>query len=118
MKSNFWVKSVVDGLHDPREMGIRFWRKSPERGFMVRQRLVEDFIVADEKARVAVLSRGLDSAAAEGLRTPPAPEMGRADVGFAVNPDPEATAAAVVMVEDAEEVASVARVELELAGQA
>ena len=37
----------------------------------------------DEKARVAVLSRGLASAAAEGWRTPPARDTGTGLVGLA-----------------------------------
>jgi len=38
----------------------------------VISRYKADFMAAEEKARVAVSSRGSTSAAAEGLRTPPA----------------------------------------------
>lgn len=51
---------------------------------MKRQRPDDDLRDTEEKARTAVLSRGLDSAAAEGWRTPPARLTGTADVGLAV----------------------------------
>lgn len=86
---------------------IRFWRKSPARGLIERQSPVESLIWTEEKARTAVLSRGLASAAAEGLRTPPAPETGTADVGLAVNTAPAAAAAeemgAEVMMDETRE---------------
>jgi hypothetical protein len=55
-------------------MGMRFSRKSPAVGSMKRHLPVESLMETEVKARVAVLSNGLASAAAEGLRTPPAPE--------------------------------------------
>lgn len=61
---------------------MRFWRKSPARGSMVRQSPVEDFREVEEEARVAVVSFLLASAAADGLRTPPARETGRGVVGL------------------------------------
>ena len=50
---------------------------------MKRHWPLASLIEADEKARVAVLSRGLASAAEEGWRTPPARETGTGVVGFA-----------------------------------
>ena len=55
-------------------MGMRFSRKSPAVASMERQRPVEDLRDMLEKARVAVVSTGLASAAADGLRTLPARE--------------------------------------------
>jgi hypothetical protein len=84
--------------------GIRFCRKSPAVGSMKRHCPLEVFIEAEEKARVAVVSFGLDSAAAEGWRTPPARETGTADVGLEDASWPADTAAA----EDEEEPVGVA----------
>ena len=62
---------------------MRFSRKSPAVGSMKRHCPEEDLIDAPVNARVAVLSRGFDSAAAEGLRTTPARETAMTD-GLAV----------------------------------
>jgi len=79
MMSNF---SPAEPWQSWMAMGIRFWRKSPAVGSMKRHCPLEVFIDAEEKARVAVVSLGFDSAAAEGWRTPPARETGTADVGL------------------------------------
>ena len=52
--------------------GIKFSRKSPAVGSTKRHWPSEDLMAAEEKARVAVSSRILASAAAAELRTPPA----------------------------------------------
>jgi hypothetical protein len=85
MKLNFWLRSDEEVEQGVREMGIRFWRKSPARGLTVRQRLELVEMETDEKADTAVLSMGLDCAASVGLRTPPAPETGSAEAGVGVS---------------------------------
>lgn len=68
---------------------------------MKRHWPLASLIETDEKARVAVLSRGLASAAEEGWRTPPARETGTGVVGFASTSD--CAAAAVVAATDDED---------------
>lgn len=68
---------------------------------MKRHWPLASLIETDEKARVAVLSRGLASAAEEGWRTPPARETGTGVVGFASASD--CAAAAVVAATDDED---------------
>lgn len=63
-------------------MGMRFCLKSPAVGSMKRHWPEDDLSETDVNARVAVVSRSLDSAAAEGWRTPPARETGTGVVGF------------------------------------
>lgn len=72
---------------------------------MVRQAPVLSLMETEVKARVAVLSRGLDSAAEEGLRTPPARETATADVGL------PASWAPLVEAVDAADVVRAAEVE-------
>lgn len=79
MKSNFSPAAPVQG---PIAIGMRFWRKSPAVGSIERQLPEEVTREAEVKARVAVVSLGLDSAAAEGWRTPPARETGTGVVGL------------------------------------
>jgi hypothetical protein len=71
MKSNFCDRDPSQGL---RVIGMSSSRKSPAVGSIKRQRLVEERMVTFVKARVAVGSKGLAAAAAEGLRMPPARE--------------------------------------------
>lgn len=73
MMSNFWFALPSQGFS---WTGIRFWRKSPAAGSMERHCPLAALMVVEEKARVAVGSRGLASAAAAALRTPPARAMG------------------------------------------
>lgn len=61
--------------------GIKFSRKSPAVGSINRHCPSADFTLAEEKARVAVSSRTLASAAALGSRTAPARDTGIADWG-------------------------------------
>lgn len=61
--------------------GIRFSRKSPAVGSIKRHFPSADFKLAEEKARVAVSSRTLASAAALGSKTSPARDTGTAEVG-------------------------------------
>ncbi len=74
---------------------MRFCRKSPAVGSIKRHWPAESWMETEENARTAVLSRGLDSAAAEGWRTPPARETGTGVVGFAVTTSSDAEAVAV-----------------------
>jgi hypothetical protein len=78
--------------------GMRFCRKSPALGSMERHWPEEVLMEADVNARVAVSSRGFASAAADGLRTPPARETGRGVVGL-----PASVAGTAVGAGDAEE---------------
>ena len=82
MKSNFSFKLPS---HSSSAMGIKFCRKSPAVGSMKRQRPSADLTWTPVKARVAVLSKGLACAAAEGWRTPPARDTDTGEVGFAVS---------------------------------
>lgn len=61
--------------------GIKFSRKSPAVGSIKRHCPSADFTLVEEKARVAVSSRTLASAAALGSKTSPARDTGTADVG-------------------------------------
>lgn len=80
IRSNF---SPADPVQGWRVTGIKFWRKSPAVGSTKRQFPSAALSETEEKARTAVPSRGLDSAAADGWRTPPARETGTAVVGLA-----------------------------------
>lgn len=74
MKSNFSPGAPVQSTSST---GIKFSRKSPAVGFTERHfPSAADFSDTEEKARVAVSSRWLASAAAEGLRKPPARDTG------------------------------------------
>lgn len=74
--------SLGEPVHSAVWMGIKFSRKSPAVGSMKRHCPLGAFIGTDENARVAVSSRGLDSATAEGWRMPPAPETVTGVVGL------------------------------------
>ena len=63
---------------------MRFSRKSPAVGSMNRHSPEDDLMATEEKARVAVSSRGLASAAAEGSRTTPARETEMTDADAVV----------------------------------
>lgn len=74
--------SLALPLHVVVWIGIRFSRKSPARGLMKRHWPLGALMGTDVNARVAVESRGLDSATADGWRRPPAPETETAVVGL------------------------------------
>jgi hypothetical protein len=69
--SNFWPSLPSQAAT---WTGMRFSRKSPAVASMERQRPSLVLTATLENARVAVSSRGLASAAADGLRTTPARE--------------------------------------------
>lgn len=76
--SNFWPALPSHGFSCT---GIKFSRKSPAVGSIKRHCPSADFRLAEEKARVAVSSRTLASAAASGFKTSPARDTATADVG-------------------------------------
>jgi hypothetical protein len=106
MKSHFSLEEPSQGL---RAIGIRFSRKSPAVGSTKRQVPRADLRDTEVKARVAVVSKTLASAAAEGLRTPPARETGTAERGAAevAVPDVVVGGGGVVVVLDEEAAAVV-----------
>jgi hypothetical protein len=72
---------------------MRFCLKSPAVGSMKRHWPEEDLMDTEENARIAVVSRGLASAAEDGWRVPPARETGTGVVGL----EDKRTAAAAVL---------------------
>jgi hypothetical protein len=82
MRSNFSFKLPVHGC---RFTGIKFWRKSPAVGLIKRHCPLEALRETEVNARVAVLSRGCDSAADDGCSVTPAPETGTGVEGLAVS---------------------------------
>ena len=79
---------------------MRFSRKSPAVGSTERHWPEADLSDAAEKARVAVSSRGLASAAAEGLRTLPALETAMTEGDIEDEAAAEDTIAGCVVVAD------------------
>lgn len=101
------VMTSNSSLGDPVQSAVWIWikfsRKSPAVGFTKRHWPLGAFMGTEERKRVAVSSRGLDSVAAEGWRIPPAPLTVTGVVGLKVNtPLVFSSAGAVAAAEEAD----------------